>query len=281
VALKEPSRYKGSETHSILKLWRLRQLNGEVVFKFDKYVGLEKEPEEPECESAIFEALRAAGGIPGQDSEKGLDGSSRDEEEEEQEQEDDEDHGARRRRYRAAESSDEEERRSEESEDRESVTQGEREEGINEEVMQQLASKRPKRARKSISSTEDEDSLREDLRTRTGTYKGPRVNRIMSSDDEPQRDLPATTPRTMRLASSQNIDSSPTLAGSSPLTGSPKIAQRFTTQSQSSTPAAPEGSRELRSKTVAAAKEAEAAGIKTRSKGKMKKGGAMANGQKK
>ena len=144
MALKEPSRYKGSETHSILKLWRLRQLNGEVVFKFDKYVGLEKEPEEPEYESAIFEALRAAGGIPAQDSEKGLDGSSHDDEEEEQE--DDEDHGARRRRYRAVESSDEEEQRSEESEDRESVTQGEGEEGINEEVMvemHQLASKRP------------------------------------------------------------------------------------------------------------------------------------------
>ena len=53
----EISRYNGAETHSILTLWRGRQEKGEVAFKFEQYVGPEKEPTMARYDTEAFEGL--------------------------------------------------------------------------------------------------------------------------------------------------------------------------------------------------------------------------------
>ena len=56
---KEPSKYLTDETNSILKLWRERQGNGEVAFKFDFVLGKDKMPMEPNYPTGMFGGLAA------------------------------------------------------------------------------------------------------------------------------------------------------------------------------------------------------------------------------
>jgi len=54
LTLKEPSKYLTEESNSILKLWRQRQANGQLAFKFDFFVGADNVPTEPEYSVGMF-----------------------------------------------------------------------------------------------------------------------------------------------------------------------------------------------------------------------------------
>ncbi len=62
ITLKDPSRYLGSESHLILRTWRIRQQQGEIPFKFDCYVGKDKQLEDAEYTDGLFDGLRAPRG---------------------------------------------------------------------------------------------------------------------------------------------------------------------------------------------------------------------------
>ena len=119
-------------------------------------------------------------------------------------------------------------------------------------------------------------------------------SKVIHSDGDDQ-EMECTTPWTSGLPSVQTIDSSPTLAGSSPLvekaTRCKKPALRGPPQapvlptpgpSQTSTPTATDGARELCSNTKAMAMvREEVATPKTQSKTKTKEGGRVEKGKKK
>jgi len=267
VPLKEPSRYKGSESHSILKLWRTRQLEGEVVFKFENYLGVDKEPEQAEYEDAIFEGLRAAA----RSTRVSQDGVQNDSQDEEDESDDSDQY--RRRRHRAADQSDEEEDEPGRTQEIDPVTYGGE------------ATARPRPQRRELSPTHDDpskDSPDTALTPWLTKWQGGQPRIIHSDDDE---EMQGITLRTSGLLS-PNMDSSPTLAGSSPLVAKPtrrrQPALPTPGASQSSTPVATDGTRGLRSNTKAMAAAREKAGkLKTRSKTKTKEGQRLAKGRKK
>jgi len=301
VPFMEISRYKGADTHRILVLWRERQDKGEVAFKFDHYVGPEKEPTLARYDDMIFEGLMAAGNGDAQISFSGIHGD----EDEDEEEEGDEEQAPWPRHSCAADPSDEDE--SEESETVGQLTDVEREnEAVNEDQQEShgrggLASIKPRPRRTALSPTYDDPPR--DVQKTQPLRKRPRARRqvIESEEDDNTR----TTPQTRQEVLTLNLDSSPTLAGSSPLIQKPtrrhqlsptKALQRKVLptpeSSQTSTPVPPEGSRGLRSGTRAiaeakealantTAKEAKAAELKTRSKGKMKEGGSRTKEQKK
>ena len=275
VSLKEPSRYKGAESYSILKLWRTRQLDGEVVFKFENYVGVDKEPAEPEYEDAIFVGLRATA----RSTHIAQDVLQNNSEDEEEESDDSEQYT--RRRYRAAYQSDEEDDGPVGVQEMDSVTYGE-------------SRPRPRPQRRELSPIQDDPPRDTQATTPRLTKRRGGRSKVIHSDGGDQ-EMQCTTPRTSGLPTAQTIDSSPTLAGSSPLVEKPtrrkKPALRGPPQtpvlptpgpSQTSTPAATKGARGLRSNTkaMAAARE-EAATLKTRSKTKTKEGGRVEKGKKK
>jgi len=264
-------------------LWRRRQQNGEVAFKFENYVGADKEPEEAEYAEGMFEDLGPAARIEAHDPQDRLCGNSQGEEEEE----DSDDYSIRRRRSGGSDSSEEE--RSDETNKTEQGTHRQRgKETINEEglgeALQALKTGIPRRTRTrmALSPTQDEDSPRQ-VRPRTNARAKARKAIISEEDDAPQELVPST-PNTLQHTE-QVFNSSPTLAGSSPCIEKPirgrQLNKTSTAQrkalptpgpSQASTPAVPDGTRELRSKAAAAAKESEATKIKTRSRGKVQGG---------
>ena len=187
VEFKEPSRYKGNEAHSILKLWRSRQENGEVVFKFEKFVGPDKEPEEPEYDTGIFEGLKRAGKVTPHVSRGPVGEGS-----EEEEDEDDNDNDTRCRRYRAAASSSSEEEEEIEEVDSLKTREGEKE-GINAdgevgEGTEHWGGNRPRPQRRVISPTEDDPPTQEITNRTTGTRKRLTTRRVLSSEEDNDAD---------------------------------------------------------------------------------------------
>jgi len=273
VQLKEPSRYSGSEAHSILKLWRTRQENGEVVFKFEKYVGPDKEPEETEYEAEIFEGLKPAGYVTPQASRGRVVESTEDEQEEGGEDEEN-DNDTRRRSHRAAVSSDEDGDEDEQNEDGDEDEQNEEmepittkageKEGIDAdgEVMEgteHRAGKRRGPQRRVISPIEDEPPFQEIAERTIGRRKRLTTRRVLSSEED--NDAPRVVP-------AKQLQTLQTQVGSSHQPEEPARGQRHGRMhvarqqglqtpepSQTSTPAASDQTRELRPKTIAAAKE--------------------------
>jgi hypothetical protein len=68
--LKEPSRYSSEECHSILRLWRIRQANNEIPFKFDFTRTRGGDLAEAEYPEGMFDGLQPAG--PMERTERGL-----------------------------------------------------------------------------------------------------------------------------------------------------------------------------------------------------------------
>lgn len=63
IEFKEPSRYLSEECHSILRLWRMRQGKGEIVFKFELTLSRGGESAETEYPEDMFEGLQPPGPI--------------------------------------------------------------------------------------------------------------------------------------------------------------------------------------------------------------------------
>lgn len=61
ISFKDPSKYLADESNAILKLWRARQMKGEVVFKFDFVLGNDKLPDITDYPAGVFDSLRPAG----------------------------------------------------------------------------------------------------------------------------------------------------------------------------------------------------------------------------
>ncbi|KAF8961700.1 hypothetical protein BDZ97DRAFT_1921028 [Flammula alnicola] len=61
IPLKDPSKYVSNETHNILKLWRNRQEQGEIAFKFDCIVGDDKLPEDADYPAGLFRNMVSPG----------------------------------------------------------------------------------------------------------------------------------------------------------------------------------------------------------------------------
>lgn len=59
ISFKDPSKYLTEESNSILKLWRARRDRGEVYFRFKCVMGSDKLPDEPDYPEGIFENLRS------------------------------------------------------------------------------------------------------------------------------------------------------------------------------------------------------------------------------
>ena len=301
VQLKEPSRYNGSETHSILKLWRTRQENGEVVFKFEQYVGPDKEQEEAEYKAEMFEGLTPPGNVASQVSQGRVGRNIEDEDEEEEgEQDEDNDNDTRRRSHRAAASSDEDEDEEEQNEEMDPITHKEGgKDGINadgevRQGMEHRAGKRPGPQQRVISPIEEDTPSQEVAKRMTRSRKRLTTRRVLSSeeDNDGPRVVPAKELQTLQTqVGSSNQPGEPSRG---PRWGRMHLAQQHGLQtpepSQTSTPAAADQTRELRPKTIAAAKESmmmaaakkskstaaakelKGAEIKTRSKSSMKKG---------
>jgi len=300
ISFMEISRYKGAETHSILALWRARQEKGEIAFRFGQYVGPEKEPRLALYNEEIFEGLLDAVHIDPHISQSRLDSDS-------QEDEDEEDSEAPwPRQSMAADPIDESGGESEESERVDPLTGragetdriGEHQQGSDGTLPIAATQRRP--GRTAISPTYD-DPPRERQNRRPAARAARARRKVIESEED---DNARTTPQTRRVAL-PIIDSSPTLAGSSPLVQKPMRGQRLSRlrapqdkvlptpeASQTSTPVPPEGSRSLRSGTKAMANakaaldnaagmEAEAVAVDNNLKGKMKQAGIKAKGQKK
>ena len=287
----EISRYKGAETHSILTLWRGRQAKGEVAFKFEQYVRPEKEPTMARYDTDAFEGLLDAQRIESHIQQTGMDSDSQEEEG------DEDDEVPWPRQSKAADASDDE---SEGTQRMEPLTSRVSNEGVDgdqhgSEESLPLASRKHK-PRTAISPTYDDPPWVAPKKRQVGRAPRAKRNLIESEDDIGQ-----VTPRTHALDVTPNIDSSPTLAGSSPLVQRPTKRQLTGLRahqrqvlptpgaSQESTPVPPEGGRALRSGTKAvveakkqtAAMKAAAAALKSSAKGTTKEGPSTVKGQKK
>ena len=291
----EISRYKGAETHSILTLWRARQEKGEIPFRFRQYIGPEKEPMLALYDDTMFEGLMDAIHIDPHISQSGLESDS---------QEDEEDGVAPwPRQQMAADDIDPSDDESEESDRVDPLTsRGGQEEGVDGHQQESnrtlpLAATQIRPGRTALSPTYDDPPRVRQKNQPAARAPRPRRKVIESEEDDNTR----TTHQTPRVPLTPIIDSSPTLAGSSPLVQKPTASRqrsrpRASQQkvlptpdaSQTSTPAPPEGSRGLRSRTKAkeaieraVATEAEAVAVNHHAKGKMKQGAGKAKGQKK
>lgn len=103
LGIREPSTYTAEETSKILHLWRARQREGQVVFKFKYIVCKDKQTEEATYPEGMFNNLRAAGSTipvdentppehaPSADIAEQGDGGNEEEEEEDEEEDDEED----------------------------------------------------------------------------------------------------------------------------------------------------------------------------------------------
>jgi hypothetical protein len=59
ISFKDPSKYLTDESNSILKLWRTRRDRGEMYFRFKSILGSDKHPEETDYPEGIFENLQS------------------------------------------------------------------------------------------------------------------------------------------------------------------------------------------------------------------------------
>jgi hypothetical protein len=250
ISFQDPCRYLTDSSNQILKLWRLRQEKGEIPFKFTFVIGRNKEPDVTQYPDGTFNGLQPAGLVGATTVHESPQESSPEESEEEEE----EDNEPRMRKNKAAWSDDEEE-------------EGERDGG----------------GIPNITAPQDDDEQGGETPHRV--KKPGRPRRVISSEDETLRVIPRGRPW---ANSTSNFNSSPTLAGSSPIgqdktndqpvrgRSKRRVALPTPEQSQIHTPT-PEPRRELRSRTKPAEirREPEAnptAGnrVRTRSKGKMK-----------
>ena len=303
----EISRYKGTETHSILSLWRARQEKGEIAFRFGQYSGAEKEPALALYNDSLFEGLKDAVDINPHISQTQLDSRSEEDEDEDEDEDEEEGEAPWPRQQLAVDPIDGSEEESEESRivdpltSRASETQGITEDpGENDQAFA-LTATWPRPGRRSLSPTySDTPWVIQKSRPAARPLK-PRRRMIESEDDDDTQ----TTPQTTRAALSPIMGSSPTLAGSSPPAqkvtrrqpvGRPRAPQQkllpTPEASQTSTPVPPEGSRSLRSgaKAItnrkealakAAANEGDSEAVDKNFKGKLKAVGNKAKGQKK
>jgi len=295
VALKEPSRYKGGEAHAILMLWRMRQQNGVVPFKFDNYVGTDKEPEEDMYEASLFEDLAPVVYSTPHDSPGPVAGNS-------EEEEDSDDETIYRMRRRTSGSSEEED--SDESDEIEQVTQRQRVEETTDgdhigEAVEPVRSTMHRQTRTALSPTEDDDPPRQvgpkmkrprprnkiiprQARSLSPandspeplpqTKLKPRPNKVIISEeeDEPPQETIPQRPRT-RQATTPKANSSSTLKGASGQIPTPD-------PSQASSPPVPDGPRALRPRAAASSDPAKSL-AQMKGKGKVQ-GGKMTKGKK-
>ncbi len=247
IVFQDPCKYLTDASNQILKLWRARQDRDEIPFKFNFIFGFNKEPEVTGYPNGIFDDLHPAGLLIPQILEESQQRDCTEESEEEGSEEE-----PRFKKSKAAWSNDEEE---------EVEPEGSTEErgtldiiGPQGDDLIQHRVKKPGRPRKVISSEEDESP-------RVTPHRRPRAN------------------------SPANVNSSPTLAGSSPIVQGKTTHQPLRGRSirsvvlptpepsQTHTPT-PEPSRELRSRMKPTQipqepEEGQTAGrrVRTRSKG--------------
>jgi len=189
IGLRDPCRYSTDDTNQILKLWRERQEKGEIPFKFNFILGRSKELEFADYTDGIFDGLRHAGSRLEaaahhlSDPLEGLD--DRQDEEEEDDGSDDEP-PLRRRRAELSEDEDELEARN-----------GQKGMDIDKQKSSQDHLKKPTVNRRQVIFSEEENE------TPQATPR-PRVADVI-------------IPRCGSPSTSYRGNSSPTLAGSSPM----------------------------------------------------------------
>lgn len=179
---KEPSRYLGDESHSILRLWRDRQARGEIPFKFT-LVMQKKQPAEAEYPERMFHGLQPPA------PEQPITTSRLDAVPEESSGSDT-DHGVFIRRRKAANSDDD-------TGPEGSITGESHMDAV--------------RAEERQLSPDGSHTTLQTVNTRKA-----RISRRIIADESEDSDILHSHPKTPRTVRGIDVGSSPTLAGSSP-----------------------------------------------------------------
>jgi len=227
--LKDPSKYVTEESNSILKLWRAHWDKGEMYFRFECIVGSDKLPAEPDYPDGIFEDLQPVTPM----NFSGLGPQCEDAEKSDDEDSDDDDAIPKKFRIGTPEEESEQSEGGDPGKDLENeripkrycLWLPEAGEGPNAQEPDNNGEERAS----DIDEDEEVDHI-QNLNRGRRTQKG----RVMSVDSQGTGSPTKTTPRAPRhLEISPTFDSSPTLAGSSPMTqrtGQPREGTRSKTR---------------------------------------------------